>query len=395
MTPVGTSASSSKVDGRNALVVACGAHALHDGYTDMIYVLLPIWQGVFALDYGSVGILRALSTGTMAAMQVPAGSIARLAGGTAVLVAGTAILGVAYILAGFSGGLITLALALALAGIGLSTQHPIASSLVAQAYEGQGVRIALGIYNFAGDIGKMIVPAAMAVLVVSLTWRPAISIVGIVGVAAAALIAVRLRALHPVIEKASGRSQAQPSAVKWGFGVLLAIGIIDSATRMAFLTFLPFLLRSKGGEVATIGIALSLIFAGGAAGKFVCGFLGARLGVLKTIYFTEGLTALSILALLPLPLSAELVLLPIIGLALNGTSSVLYGTVPEFAPADRRERAFGLFYTGTIGAGALSPILCGFIGNAVGVSLMLALIASAVLTTIPVAFQLRSALRAA
>ena len=28
---------------RRAIGVASGAHALHDGYTDLIYVMLPIW----------------------------------------------------------------------------------------------------------------------------------------------------------------------------------------------------------------------------------------------------------------------------------------------------------------------------------------------------------------
>lgn len=180
--------------------------------------------------------------------------------------------------------------------------------------------------------------------------------------------------------------------MKPGFGILLAIGIIDSATRMAFLTFLPFLLRSKGGDIASLGLALSLVFAGGAAGKFVCGFLGARLGVLQTVYLTEGLTALGIVALLPLPPAGAFALLPLIGIALNGTSSVLYGTVPEFAPADRREHAFGVFYTGTIGAGALSPVLYGFAGNLVGVPVMMALIAGLVLATIPLVLRLRPAL---
>jgi MFS family permease len=263
---------------------------------------------------------------------------------------------------------------------------------VAQAYEGSGSRIALGIYNFAGDIGKMSIPAAMAFLVMFLTWRPAVSIIGLIGLAAAALIAIRLRSLNRVIEHARERPIPSSSPVKRGFGLLLAIGIIDSATRMAFLTFLPFVLRSKGGDVASIGIALTLVFAGGAAGKFVCGFLGARLGVLNTVYVTEGLTAAGILALLPLPLAGTFVLLPLIGIALNGTSSVLYGTVPELVPADRREHGFGVFYTGTIGAGALSPIIYGLFANALGVFVMMGLIAAVVLATIPLAIRLRPAL---
>jgi len=224
------------------------------------------------------------------------------------------------------------------------------------------------------------------------TWRPAVSILGVIGLAAAALIAVRLRSLNGVIENARERPITASSPMKRGFGLLLAIGIIDSATRMAFLTFLPFLLRSKGGEVASVGMALTLVFAGGAVGKFVCGFLGARLGVLNMVYLTEGLTAAGILALLPLPLAGAFVLLPLIGIALNGTSSLLYGTVPELVPADRREHGFGVFYTGTIGAGALSPIIYGLFGNALGVFVMMALIAAVVLATIPLAMRLRPVL---
>jgi hypothetical protein len=36
------------------MAVAGCAHALHDGYTDLIYVLLPVWQAEFALGYGAL-----------------------------------------------------------------------------------------------------------------------------------------------------------------------------------------------------------------------------------------------------------------------------------------------------------------------------------------------------
>ena len=51
---------------RRTLAVASAAHALHDGYTDLIYVLLPIWQSEFALGYGMVAALRGLYAGAMA-----------------------------------------------------------------------------------------------------------------------------------------------------------------------------------------------------------------------------------------------------------------------------------------------------------------------------------------
>ncbi len=168
--------------------------------------------------------------------------------------------------------------------------------------------------------------------------------------------------------------------------------MLDSATRMGFLLFLPFVLTAKGASLPTIGLALTLVFAGGAAGKLVCAFIGARIGAIATVWLTEGLTAALIVALLPLSLEAGLVLLPIIGVALNGTSSVLYGSVPDLVTAERRSRAFSVFYTGTIGAGALAPAIYGVIGDAVGVSTTLLVVAAVVLLTLPLSLVLRPVL---
>jgi MFS transporter, FSR family, fosmidomycin resistance protein len=69
----------------------------------------------------------------------------------------------------------------------------------------------------------------------------------------------------------------------------------------------------------------------------------------------EGVTALAIATSLILPLGAALAALPAIRHCLEWH---VFGTLrygPELAPADKRQRAFGLFYTVTIGAGALSP----------------------------------------
>jgi hypothetical protein len=48
-----------------------------------------------------------------------------------------------------------------------------------------------------------------------------------------------------------------------------------------------------------------------------------------------------------------------VGVALDGTSSVLYGSVAELARSTRRARAFAIFYTVTLGASALAHLLCG------------------------------------
>jgi FSR family fosmidomycin resistance protein-like MFS transporter len=375
-------------------LTACCAHALHDGLTDTLTVLWPTFQAAFGLDYAAIGLLRALYTGSMAGLQVPSAALARRLGQVGVLAAGTAIAGVGYLCLGASGGLILLGLALVLGGIGSSTQHPIASSLIASAYEGQRSRNALGTYNFAGDVGKMVLPALAALLIAASSWRLTTSVIGVVSLLGAVGIILALRHLQPSSTPGSDAEAARRTVPRsgpkprGGFPLLVAIGIIDSATRMGFLMFLPFILKAKGATTPEVGFALSLLFAGGAAGKLVCGFLGGRLGILTTVLLTEGGTAAAIMGLLPLPLISAFALMPIIGIALNGTSSVLYGTVPELVETDRRDTAFGIFYTVTLGAGALAPIIYGSFGDALGLNMTTLVIAAVVLLTLPLAWKL-------
>jgi FSR family fosmidomycin resistance protein-like MFS transporter len=288
-----------------------------------------------------------------------------------------------------------LAAALCVGGLGASTQHPLASSLIAHAFAGTRSLKARGTYNFSGDVGKMTLPVAASLLFVVLPWREALMLLGGIGVLAAAVIFVslpRLAAMLAVPRQAEDLAGDSARIRAYGFPLLLSIGVLDSAARMAFLTFLPFVLTSKGASLPTIGLALTLVFAGGAAGKLVCAFMGARIGGVVTVWLTEVVTAFGIVALLPLSLEAVLVLLPVVGIALNGTSSVLYGSVPDLVASERRQRAFGIFYTGTIGAGAVSPALYGLLGDAVGMPLALMVVAAAVLLTLPITLALRPAL---
>jgi FSR family fosmidomycin resistance protein-like MFS transporter len=379
---------------RRTMAVACGTHVLHDGYTDLLYVLLPSWQAQFGLDYAAVVVLRALYVGAMAGFQVPSGILAERIGGPLVLGLGTALAGIGYLTAGASVGFWMLGGALIIGGLGSSVQHPINAHLAARAFPGLRARQALAGYNFSGDLGKMAFPAATAWLLTLMPWRAAVTVIGIVGlVAAVAVLAVRGLPGLSGPAKAAKAESAETTGSGRGFPLLLSIAMIDSATRMGFLTFLPFLLKAKGGGMAETGLALTLIFTGGACGKLACGWLGQRLGVVWATWITEGATALGILALLPLPLFAGMAVLPLIGVALNGTSSVLYGTVPELVPVERRQRAFSIFYTGSTGAGALSPILYGLISDQLSVPVMMMLVAAVVLVTLPLSWVLGPYLR--
>lgn len=374
-------------------MAASVAHAAHDGMSDLIYLLLPIWQSQFGLSYFMAGLMRGMYAAAMATFQIQASRLATRFGRKGILLGGTALSGLAYVGAGQAGALTGLCLSLVVAGIGASTQHPLASSLVAQANEGDRAasRSALAAYNFAGDVGKMAIPAALGLALGWFSWQQCVSATGLFGLA----MAVLLGWMIPKLPTRAGQktpecptSIAVPPAPKslgygLGFKALFCTAVIDSATRMGFLTFLPFVLKAKEANTATIGLALSLLFIGGAVGKLACGYLGRRIGMVKTVWLTETATAIIILGVLVLPLPLALATLPLLGVALNGTSSVLYGGVPELVSLDRRERAFALFYTGTIGAGAIAPLVFGWLGDQISIPHAMQCVAAFVCLSLP------------
>ena len=384
---------------RAVLAAACSIHFVHDGFSDILYVLLPIWASEFRLSFAQVGIIRTAYSGAMAAFQIPAGLLAERWGERRLLAAGTAITACGFILAGTVGSFLSLLAVLLLAGLGSGVQHPLSSSLVSKAYETGPRRAALGTYNFSGDLGKVAVPAAVAFAALVVGWRTASAAYGMLGLVAAAAILPVLARLGADSPQAPADARPQATgAVQSGWGIrdlrgfqaLTAIGMIDNATRTGFLTFLPFALIAKGSSVAGVGTALALLFAGGAVGKFACGLVAERLGVIRTVVLTEMATALGILALIPSPLPVALAILPLMGVALNGTSSVLYGTVADLVSADRRSRAYGLYYTVTIMSSAVAPTIYGLISDAAGVTTTLVVVSALVLTTIPLCLVLRA-----
>ncbi|HYB44684.1 MAG TPA: MFS transporter [Candidatus Methylomirabilis sp.] len=379
------------------LLLACAAHFVHDGFADILYVLLPVWAREFQLAFVQVGAIRSVYSGAMALFQIPAGLLAERWGERRLLAAGTVVTGAGFVVAGWAGGFASLLLVLLVAGLASGVQHPLSSTLVSTAFETGRRRAALGTYNFSGDLGKIAMPAAVGLAAAIVGWRASSAAAGIAGVAAGGLIYLALAQMA-----AGARPAAEPGrpASGWGirdgrsFGALSAIGMIDSGTRTPFLTFLPFVLIGKGLTTPRVGLALALLFAGGALGKFVCGLAAERIGVIRAVILTEVATAAGIAVVVAAPLAGALAVLLPLGVALNGTSSVLYGTVADLVSANRRSRAYGLYYTITLSASAVAPTLYGLVSDAAGVTLTLLLVAAVVLVTVPLALVLRAGLSA-
>jgi len=372
---------------RRSLVGACLAHALHDGYTDGLYAFLPVWQAQFGLSYAALALIRGLYYGTMGGLQIPADAALRRLTARAALVLSTLVAAAGVAIMALPFGIASLCAGLFVAGIGSSIQHPRGSLLVTDSH-GAASRRALGIYNFSGDLGKAALPALAALLLPLLALHTVLGLLALLGIACAAALAWLLPGRRTPAQSRDAEARAAARG-RGGFRILTVIGGLDTATRTGYLLFLPFLVHARHGGSPTVGLALALLFIGGAFGKATCGWLGERLGVVNSVVTTETATAVLIAATLFTPLTLTLALLPLLGIVLNGTSSILYATVPELADGDQG-RAFAIFYTGVIGAGGVAPILFGALADGSTQTAGILAAAATAVAIVPLALALRA-----
>ena len=378
---------------RKILVSGCLFHVFHDSIADGLAVLLPFWKIAFQLSLTQVGLIITCFESATALFQIPAGFLGERYGERRLLTLGTVVTTLSFMVIAFTGNIYALCTLLVIGGLGAGVQHPLASSMISKAYVHGNRRIALGTYNFTGDMGKFLFPVVAAVVLSVTGWRNLCFGYGMFGLILTVGLYMLLRKNH------SGGMDIQTSKVHgkfsgWGiqkkkaFYTLSAIGFIDTAVRSTLITFLPFLLIGKGMHMESTGLALSLLFIGGALGKFICGILAEKIGIIPSITITEAITGLGIIYLYGSTLSGIFPFLPLLGIALNGTSSVLYGTVADFVSPTHTPRVFGLFYTAIIIGAASAPPVFGFLSDNVGVDLTVVVIGLTALTTLPLSYVL-------
>lgn len=383
------------------LVFGSAMHIWSDLFFALLVPLLLLIEDDLDLSFTEVGMLRSVFSGASAVLQIPAGLLAESAGEFWLLILGNLWVSAGLLAMAIAGSFIGLLAASAIGGLGGGAQHPLASSMVSRAYDDRGRAGAVGTVNFAGDLGKMLAPIVAGALAGASAsgWRRAFWWVGWGGIAFMLASSMTRRWVDVGRPARRGRRSEdggdEEGARIGGFVALSLVGALDGAVRTSALVFLPFVFADKDMGTAQIGVALTMLFVGGAAGKFVCGWLGDRMSALSLIWATKGLTAALIIASLYVPAALALPLAVLIGIGLNGTSSVLYATVATFVPAGRRARFYGFFYTTNEIGSVIAPLAYGVAADALSLNAAMIAMGAATAAILPASLTLRNALRQA
>jgi FSR family fosmidomycin resistance protein-like MFS transporter len=258
------------------LAAATGAHFINDFYVAFLAPLLPLVVTRFDLSLTLAGFLATILTTSSAMSQPVFGLFADRMSRRFFVVLGPALTALAMGMMGLAPSYGSLIVLLLIAGTGTATFHPQGASTAGVA-SGNRKGVGLSLFVAGGELGYALGPVVIALAVASsglnVTW-----LVALPGLALCALLWKQLAAqtvVHaerPKSLRADLRSVWRPLALLWTVVVLRSIII------SAFITFLPLLLRERGGSIVAGGAAVFLFGGVGAVGGLVGGTLSDRLG---------------------------------------------------------------------------------------------------------------------
>jgi len=379
---------------RSTLWWASVAHFLNDGLVAALTPLLPFMAADLALSYSQAGAVKAALNGVTSLSQLPAGFLAARASESTFLGLGLGWFSLSYLLMGLAGSYLVLLLLMASAGIGGGVYHPVGTAWVSRIFLARRRGAAVGTLNFAGDVGKVLLPALAGVLIAWIGWRGSLSVLGAAGAATAVALVLRDR-LGRGATRATPEAKSE-KATSWGiarpgqFALISTIGFIDQAGRSGVMAFFGFLLLDKGLPEVSLGWLVAVTFAGGAFGKFGCGLLTDRFEDRRVMAMTEATMAVGCLVLAFTNPGFLLVpLLLVFGFALNGTSSVIYTRLADTLQPESLSRGYGLYYTLSFAASAVSPVLHGLLADWQGLVWVYVTIAAMNLSILPLLVLLK------
>jgi len=281
-------------------------------------------------------------------------------------------LGASAIFIGLAPGPVTLVIGLALLGLFASIYHPVGTALVVQSAGGSGR--ALGINGVFGNLGVAAAGLVTGAIAQLLGWRAAFVLPGIIAVLTGLLF---FRYGRPAPDRGGTARRATKPKVALDAGAQLRMfvvigiaslfgGIVFHGTTIALPKIFELRLADLVGDLATIGLLVSLVFALAALAQIVIGHLLDRVGARPLLPAVALLQALCLIAAIDLwGWGMLLIALPMM-LFVFGEIPIASWLVGRYVAASWQSRVFALQYVLSLGVSALVVPLIAILYEATG-----------------------------
>jgi len=350
------------------LLMANG-HFLSHFYVLCLPPLFIAWQSAFHVSFAELGLTVALMSGTTAILQTPVGFLVDRYGARRFLIGGALLMSLSLTAMGLATAFWQiLALAL-LSGIGNSVFHPADYAIISGSVDKERMGRAFALHTFSGNLGFASGPPVMALLIVTLGWRPSLMLVGLLGIPVAVSILLQSGVLRDQVRAAprqagdiSGRALLLNRTMLLFFGFYL-LGSMAGAGVQAWL--ITVLHTVRGLELAVASSALTGYMVGSTLGVLAGGWVADsyKHRVLGFAIVTTLVSAVLVVGvdMLPLPGVAAIGLMFLSGLMLGASRTPRDVMLKDAAPPGQIGKVFGFVSAGLPLGSALTPVPFGFL----------------------------------
>lgn len=392
---------SQKSTQKTTLWIGCTAHAIQDGLSTALNVLLPILAQTFGLSYTQVGLFKGIKYIVQAVLEALSGHLTERFGIRNVITFGFIISGLGYLVLSIAQWPALVLFSFILIGIGGAYHHAPSSALISASHPTKTRRKAMSLYNSAGDIGKLSFSAFIGLAVIlTWPWQPFVATLGILTIAAAIIIFIIMRRKNiGIIQQPKTQTSPTDNQPNLGWGILhpfkftalLTTVFLDNLIQASLLTFVAFVMIEKGISTPIAAMASVAILIGGTFGKAVCGTLADRIGMRKAFSILQILTALGLILLITLPNPIiTFILLPFLGIVVQGSSSITYVKVADYVHPARTARGYSMIYATTSLVAFCGPIGMGLLADQHGIQFPIYIMSAIALISIIPAWFLKS-----
>jgi FSR family fosmidomycin resistance protein-like MFS transporter len=347
---------------------------LNDLMQSVVPAVYPILKESYALDFGQIGLITFANQATASLLQPIVGRFTDARPKPYSLAVGMAFTLVGLLLLSMAPTFGLVLAAVASVGIGSSIFHP-ESSRVARMASGGRHGFAQSFFQVGGNVGSAMGPLLAAFVVLprgqgSIAWFAVTALIGIVILARVGAWYQHHLPSHVAATRKAPSSAVPAVTVRRSLAILVALVFSKNVYLASLTSFYTFYLIKKFGlSVQNAQLHLFILLAAVAAGTFIGGPVGDRIGRKYVIW-------VSILGVLPftvaLPYASLFwteLLTVLIGLVLASAFPAIVVFAQELVPG-RVGTVSGIFFGFAFGAGAIGAALLGHLADATSIELV-------------------------
>lgn len=274
--------------------------------------------------------------------------------------------GIGYILASFAPDFWTLALILAIAGMGDAAWHPIATGVLARDVPGRRAHV-LGIHAIGGSFAEVLSPLFVGFILAFVDWRIALALSGVPALIMAFAFIPVARRIPKVEKRRFSHTDFMALMKLWRTGNAIRMVVMIcfyNMALMALLSMIPLFLADRhdfGLEDA--GIAFSTMLVIGAIAQPWVGKLSDHLGRRPVVAIGTLIAGLASFGIVVAPDIIFVIAMMIIAVATLSAirAAVLAGAVDHSGHSEAT--TLGLAFVLMDGIGALGAVFAGLAAN--------------------------------